>query len=238
MFDGYSGFFNKANRPGVGELIGTLTGMKYTKDLNDKEILKLLAVCAEDVYNMKNESGCLNGYGIELTDIFQFEKWGSGNCLQYGVYKITSGIHEGKTILAFRGTDSYMGGAQDVDVMISSPLIKTVISYASDYTRKFKVNWICGHSLGGLIAECVCSYTGVGGASFNAPGPWSSNAMNNLASGTCYADVPFECHLTKSDFVSYIGSAGGPDSSHIGKPKWHNSDGHSMKNLRKCLESY
>jgi hypothetical protein len=60
--------------------------------------------------------------------------------------------------------------------------------------------------------------------------------MTNLADNDKFRDVPFEVHLTDGDPVSMVGSAGGPDSSHIGKPIWHHhGGGHTMKNLRNAL---
>ena len=81
-------------------------------------------------------------------------------------------------------------------------------------------DYICGHSLGGLIAECVCSETGIPGASFNAPGPWSAVTSNNLLTGNKYNVVKFEVHLTRNDPVSLFGGILGVAVSHVGHPIW------------------
>ena len=92
-----------------------------------------------------------------------------------------------------------------------------------------------GHSLGACLAECVCSRTRIRGAAFNAPGPWAHSG-NSLIYGDAYRDIPFEIHLERSDPISHFGQRGGPDSSHIGKPKWHNHNGgHSMDSMRKDI---
>ena len=150
------------------------------------------------------------------------------------MYTIKGGDYDGNKICAFRGTDSFMGGVQDIDVVIggSTGIIREVIGWAVQHTRNNDADFICGHSLGGLIAECVCAHTGIRGAAFNAPGPWAASG-NNLVDGNNYNHVPFEIHNTEGDVVSLFGSAGGPNSSHIGKLKWHkHGGGHAMAALR------
>jgi hypothetical protein len=224
----------------IGSSIGSMTGLSYTVDLNSNYLLKMLAVCAEESYYLEENRDNLSKYDLVLIKS-QKEYTGSGNALQYGIFKIKSGEFADETILAFRGTASAFGIIQDADIFFPGPkqMMRTIIQYANDVALNNNVNWICGHSLGGLIAEAVCSHTGVGGASFNAPGPWSSNLQNNLADGDKYKNVAFEIHLTKNDGISFSGSAGGPDSSHIGKPKWHDhGGGHSMECLRKDIETF
>jgi hypothetical protein len=218
----------------MGEAIGATLGLPYTANLNNGELLKMLAVCAEECYFLNENDDNLKNYGLSLID-YQTENLGTTTGIQWGLYKINS---SGSLILAFRGTDSIKTGIQDVDLFTGiSAYIRTIIKIASDTARNKKANYICGHSLGGLIAEATCSWTGIGGASFNAPGPWSSVSINNLAEGNNYNGVPFEVHLTKNDAISYFGSAGGPSSSHIGKPIWHDHNGaHSMKAIREDIE--
>lgn len=218
----------------MGEAIGATLGLPYTANLNNSKLLKMLAVCAEEVYFLNKYDENLKNYGLSLID-YQKEDMGTTSNIQWGLYKINS---SGSLILAIRGTDSIKTGIQDIDLFTGiSPYIRSVIQIACDTARNKKANYICGHSLGGLIAEASCSWTGIGGASFNAPGPWASASMNNLAGGNNYNGVPFEVHLTKNDGISYFGSAGGPSSSHIGKPIWHDHNGgHSMKAIREDIE--
>ena len=127
-----------------------------------------------------------------------------------------------------------MVGEQEIDVLIngSAGIIREAIGWAVQEATNHEPDFICGHSIGGLIAECVCAHTGLKGAAFNAPGPWAPSG-NNLVDGDNYKNIPFEIHNTKGDVVSLFGSAAGPKSSHIGKPKWHkHGGGHAMAALR------
>ena len=217
----------------AGSAIGAATGMSYTCNLNGSEIVRLLAAAAEDVYTF---DGAHTNGRLSLGNR-QHEFFGSGNGLQFGIYTINGGSYNGNKICAFRGTDSFMGGVQDIDVVIggSAGIIRSIISYACEHARANGADFICGHSLGGLIAECVCAHTGLRGAAFNAPGPWAQSG-NSLVDGNSYNNVQFEIHNTKGDVVSLFGSAGGPDSSHIGKPNWHShGGGHSMAALRQDI---
>ena len=48
-----------------------------------------------------------------------------------------------------------MGGAQDLDLALGGKagIIRTAISFAVAHARAHGANFVCGHSLGGLIAE-------------------------------------------------------------------------------------
>ena len=151
---------------------------------------------------------------------------------------IIEGAHTDERIMAFRGTDSELNYVQGLSLILEGPLIRTTIKDAASKAEEHGVNWICGHSLGGVIAECACARTGIGGAAFNSPGPWSPNPLENLVPGDNYRGRPFEIHLTSNDVFSNAGKGRGPDSSHIGKPKWHyHGGGHTMWSLREDIES-
>ena len=210
--------------------IASTSGM-YTVDLNGNEILRLLAAAAEDVYTF---DGAQTAGRLSLGHQ-QHEFFGSGNGLQFGIYIVNGGEWDGKKICAFRGTDSF-GKVEDIDLVISnsSGSIREAIHWGCENLRNNNADFVCGHSLAGLIAECVCAHTGISGAAFNAPGPWTS-APNSLVDGKNYNYVPFEIHLTRNDVVSHTSVVGvtGTDASHIGTPKWHIHDGgHSMAALR------
>ena len=178
------------------------------------------------------------------------------NNIQFGVYEISKGKHKSKKILAYRGTDLHDTGAAQVtllqDASLSLPQvpylgrpIKEAISSAVEDALEQKPDFICGHSLGGLITECVCGETGIPGASFNAPAPWSSLPLHNLLSGDKYDKVKFEVHLTKNDIVSLFGGFPGVSLSHVGHPIWHQGVGtddiianHKMELMLKDLEKY
>ena len=165
------------------------------------------------------------------------------------MYEVVEGRHRGKKVLAYRGTDvsnevsAVSTLLQDLSLglpncsYLEQP-IRSAISCAVLNAQKHRPDYICGHSLGGLLAECVCSETGISGASFNAPGPWAATPENNLIEGKQYDGVRFEVHLTRHDPVSLFGSYLGPECSHVGHPVWHSGVGeqdvlanHSMQLL-------
>ena len=124
----------------VGKRIGKAFDLKYTVDLNDVELLKLLAACSEDCYCFRNEDGDvfekhqwntpqplardrevghvpqLPGY-VDLVD-FQIENNKRTTLTQWGLYRIARGPHQGSTILAFRGTDTARGARQDISMIV------------------------------------------------------------------------------------------------------------------------
>ena len=139
----------------------------------------------------------------------------------WALYKIKSGDHANETILAYKGTTNWQDFVQDFSVAFGGPTIRTVIGNCVALADAKKPNWLTGHSLGGCLAESVCSETSIGGASFNAPGPYTLTPGKNLVAGGRYHNVPFEVHLTRNDPVSMCGNISGPDGSHVGIPKWH-----------------
>ena len=223
-----------------------------TKKLNDKELVLLLALAALDSYTL---AGDCKGKLRVITKQFQNLKHTNMlNNIQFGVYEIVGGRHIGKTILAYRGTDVSDEASAVTTLLQDASLglpnvpylgqpIKGAISTAVSVAQQHKPDLICGHSLGGLLAECVCSEMGLSGASFNAPGPWTQTPEHNLLSGDKYNGVQFEVHLTRNDPVSLFGSYLGPECSHVGSPVWHKGVGvgdivanHRMELLLEELE--
>ncbi|KAG2424126.1 hypothetical protein HXX76_014800 [Chlamydomonas incerta] len=133
------------------------------------------------------------------------------------VYKVKAGRHAGATILAFEGTNSYTHGIQDL-IGVAFARFGPIARVACDIYNSVRPTYVTGHSLGGCIAEVVCSRSGCGGASFNAPGPWSPNPATCIADGDRYDGVRFEIHLANGDPVSCMCNpgAGGADHGHIG----------------------
>lgn len=214
----------------AGAAIGAAAGLSYTKDLPDRDILKVLAFCASAVYNLEVKPGL-----VELAHS-QKESITSATVLQYGIYRITSKEHHGEKVLALRGTYSLKSAVQDVPIALGGFLAQEVflnsVRWASKAARDHGVQWVCGHSLGGALAEAVCADIGVGGGAFNAPAVWAPGS-NSLIKGSSYKDKPFEVHLTESDPVcSFSVSGTPPNSAHIGTPKWHHHGGmHDMEKL-------
>ena len=212
------------------EVLADALGADFSVSLDDKELTYLLALAASDSYTLSGDCGGL--LSLESLQFQNSEGNNMDNNIQFGAYKISKGKHKDKKILAYRGTDLHDKGAAQVtllqDVSLVLPQvpylgrpIKEAISSAVEDALQQKPDFICGHSLGGLIAECVCGETGIPGASFNAPAPWSSLPLHNLLSGDKYKDTKFEVHLTEHDIVSLFGGFPGVSLSHVGHPIWH-----------------
>ena len=95
------------------------------------------------------------------------------DALQWATYNINQGPHKGKKILAYMGTDFSNVEQVAADIWstpMANNMIKTMANEAKEVAIKEKPDFITGHSLGGLIAEMVCSMTGIPGASFAALG--------------------------------------------------------------------
>ena len=84
---------------------------------------------------------------------------------------------------------------------------------------------ITGHILGGILAELVCSETGIPGASFAALGafdPYSqadqelgNTSYNGLVENNMHQNTAFEVVLNTYDIASAIASIDGSACSHI-----------------------
>ena len=198
----------------AASVVQDMTRSSLAVNLDDKDLSWLLARAAWDCYEFTGEG--FNGRLKLLDSIAQNSKGDNKyNILQCGLYEILDGRHEGKKILAYRGTDrsDFLSAsvtiAQDLSLAFPELLggpIRTTIAVAVSIAQDWDPDFICGHSLGGLIAQCVCGETGKPGASFNAPGPWGVIPTNNLLTGNKYDGVKFEVHLTEQDPVSQVGS--------------------------------
>jgi len=95
------------------------------------------------------------------------------DAIQWAKYEILRGEHKGKTILAYMGTD-LLNVEQVLADIYSVPLATSLIDNMADDAVNVAIaenpDYITGHSLGGLIAEMVCTDTGIEGASFAALG--------------------------------------------------------------------
>lgn len=134
----------------------------------------------------------------------------------WALYEVRKGPYRGKTIMAFRGTDvnSVQQVLQDISSVYNGPMSILARRSAVVTIRKHQPDYITGHSLGGLIAEMACSYTGKPGASFAAPGP--VGITENLADGGRYAGVQWRTVINTNDVVARtIGGVQGTSRSHI-----------------------
>ncbi|PNW84672.1 hypothetical protein CHLRE_03g154050v5 [Chlamydomonas reinhardtii] len=211
-------------------------GLLYTKGLSGQrqELLKLLVAASANVYEHANDQGYkydetrFLGNRLRRTD--EGSKGSGYGFVRYAVYQVASGPYAGKTILAYEGTFSSDQKWQDFKLMLGN--FKATANTAESIYHQVRPDFITGHSLGGCIAEVVCSRTGCRGAAFNAPGPWSPVAELNVVDGDKYNDVEFEIHLAVADPVVSLAnsSSGGRGHGHIGNENsgavhWHEGAG-------------
>jgi len=104
------------------------------------------------------------------------------DALQWGTYTIDQGVYSGKTILAYMGTDPWNIEQVIADIW-SVPLGNDMMRNMTDDAVQIALTvmeevggkenlFITGHSLGGIVAELVCSELGIQGASFGAIGAY------------------------------------------------------------------
>jgi len=227
----------------IGACIRKLCGYKRAWNLpkdspfgGRDELLRALAICARLVYGtgfIDEETWGkfdppLDGEGWRVIEQL-CETRGSRNLIQAGCY-----VKDGDVaIVAYRGTVSFKGIMQDLSWWgpVSGRTIRSAIKEASSFYLKCaalhgdKKFYVTGHSLGGYIAEAVASYCDVDGACFNAPGPWSNSPMKNV---TGVYRPRFEIHLTRSDPLALVFFPKPENSSHIGKPIWHDGKNHRI----------
>ncbi|TNV82377.1 hypothetical protein FGO68_gene4424 [Halteria grandinella] len=195
------------------------------KRLNDEEFTTFLACCSEDSYDLDGKA-FLNHFPGTKAIAYQTSSILS---IQYGVYQF-----RGKTVIAFRGTEGVMDIFKDVGIFLPSSLLQRAILDAIKGTQKHEATVVTGHSLGGFLAECVSSFLGLTGASFNAPAP--NGVLIKYAYGTACCYVNFEVHLSIGDIVSetYIRDVW----THIKYPIWHYlGKSHSITVMRQFFES-
>jgi hypothetical protein len=107
------------------------------------------------------------------------------NALQWATYTINQGEHEGETILAIMGTEFNPFGFQEQiiadlwSVPMATDLIRNMADDAKNIALEQNATYITGHSLGGIIAEMVCSLTGIPGASFGAIGAFDPYSQDD-----------------------------------------------------------
>lgn len=177
--------------------------------LTDRRVISLCAAASTDVYNDQS-SYCT--HAIKRIDFGKFN-----GTIQWALYQTDKG-----TIMAFMGTDPSKSQqlAQDMSAAIGNTgAITHAIAAARDVARRMRPNYVTGHSLGGLLAECVTSYEGIPGCNFGAPGPWGSfgNSATTL-SGNNFNGVPFRVIMNEHDVIGRaIGGIAGSQSSHINK---------------------
>ncbi|KAG2454952.1 hypothetical protein HYH02_000779 [Chlamydomonas schloesseri] len=222
----------------------TVPPPRHTKGLpgpHRDELLRLLAaaaanVCQHDGKGHKYDENKYLGGRLRRTEWGSRFTAGAKDFMAYGVYAVVSGPLHGKIILAYQGSSCDAHLVQDFKQLLGGRF-KFVADKAQVIFEDVCPDFITGHSLGGCIAEVICSRTGCPGAAFNSPGPWSPDPDHCVVDGEKHGGVNFEIHLAVADpLVSLANtSAGRMPHSHIGSEasgavRWHyNISGlHSM----------
>lgn len=197
---------------------GAPSSRAFSEDLKDIEIIQLMVLCSEDIYkldgNILNNKLKLEHFNLENNEL---------NCnLQYGLYKILEGSHTGETILrlfillfililmiililfSFRGRDSFRGTRQLIDFGSGGPYIRECIDEAVQVAKNLTPNWVCGHTIGGVFAECVSSALGISGAAFNTLGPWSPYMNYNILPDLKHQEAKFVIFNTEADPICHL----------------------------------
>jgi len=204
------------------------------RQLDDDELLLKLSICAMLCYSFEHARDQSTESDLEFlesssldnlcTEGYDEEKVEKGIDVQYGVFRITEGEHKDKIILAIRGSKSLQSFFEDFGIMEhaigygKSERLMNAIKTLEEFVETFsKVDFVCGHSLGGFLAEIVASKHRIPGASFNNPGPWVYWAESQDYCGYNFEGLKFEVHLTSNDIVSTLPIVG-EDAAHISMP--------------------
>ena len=215
-----------------------------------KIILVACAICANDCYFFDRKVG-FHKYVRELKQYRVEENAKTDKVLQYALYRVIKpGPFKGKTILAFRGTASARTVQQNLDLIDPEQIlahfmpdmfhgiekeedgwdkIRDAIISATRAAESLNPDYLAGHSLGGLIAESVSSYTKIPGFSFNCPGPVALITETSFLNPDVgyWEGVQFETHLRRGDLVSQIN-----DEHHMNsEPVWYEGVSHRMEEL-------
>ena len=150
------------------------------------------------------------------------------NAIQWATYTILQGEHKDKKILSYMGTDfsNFEQVVADIfSVPFATDLMRNMRDEAVAIANAESPDYITGHSLGGILAELVCSETGIPGASFAALGafdPYSqadqelgNTSYNGLVENNMHQNTAFEVVMNTYDIASAIASIDGSACSHI-----------------------
>jgi len=140
--------------------------------------------------------------------------------VQWSLYNIESGAHSGKKILSFMGTDSSNAEQIVADVWgmgFSKPMMYSMVEEATEIARRLNPDYITGHSLGGFLAQGVCTETGIEGASFGGIGGHDpGSATTTIFQNVEHHGVKFEVVMNTGDIIARtVASAEGSECSYI-----------------------
>eukprot|EP00929_Paragymnodinium_shiwhaense_P111747 TRINITY_DN80034_c0_g1_i1.p2 TRINITY_DN80034_c0_g1~~TRINITY_DN80034_c0_g1_i1.p2 ORF type:complete len:249 (-),score=37.96 TRINITY_DN80034_c0_g1_i1:125-871(-) len=201
----------KRARTQLGFVLQSLANGK-TSDLCNHAIRAHLVRQAADVYN-------------DSADIFKIDLGGD-----LVAWYSLSFVGEDK-VMAIRGTQALEQWKQDLQILQDATPLVPLVEKLVDIANSEHVKFVCGHSLGGILAEAVASHTGAHGASFNGLSVHSGSAC--LFGKHFGPEMMFEVHQAREDpvFQFHLGL-------HIGEPKIHDVDGtnpiehHSIDKMR------
>jgi pimeloyl-ACP methyl ester carboxylesterase len=120
-------------------------------------LIRHLGQLAEAVYDVNGTSGGATMLGQRVAA-------GSWDGFQASAFQM-----EGRIIVAFRGTS--VGGDVVSDAALGTGMNSAYFAQGEEFVAGVgRVGILCGHSLGGAIAQVVANRTGIPMVSFNAPG--------------------------------------------------------------------
>mmetsp|Transcript_5382 Transcript_5382/g.8481 ORF Transcript_5382/g.8481 Transcript_5382/m.8481 type:complete len:702 (-) Transcript_5382:184-2289(-) len=143
------------------------------------------------------------------------------DAVQWSLYEIKDGEHAGETILSYMGTD-FMNNAEQAVADVwglpySKPMMYTMVLEATEIAEQLNPTYITGHSLGGFIAQGVCTETGIPGASFGGIGGHDpGSAETTIFRNNYHHGVRFEVVMNSYDIVARtVASMEGSECSFI-----------------------
>jgi hypothetical protein len=91
-----------------------------------------------------------------------------------------------------------------MDFGSGGPLIRECIAEATAIASSSSPQWVCGHTIGGVYAECVSSALGLNGAGFNTLGPFSPYIDYNILPSLNHQQAKFVIYNTKADPICHL----------------------------------
>lgn len=91
-----------------------------------------------------------------------------------------------------------------IDFGSGGPYIRQCIEEAIEIARPLCAQWVCGHTIGGVFAQCVSSALGTSGASFNTLGPFSPYINYNILPALNHQNAKFVVYNTKADPICHL----------------------------------
>eukprot|EP00929_Paragymnodinium_shiwhaense_P107093 TRINITY_DN7311_c0_g1_i1.p1 TRINITY_DN7311_c0_g1~~TRINITY_DN7311_c0_g1_i1.p1 ORF type:complete len:255 (-),score=18.78 TRINITY_DN7311_c0_g1_i1:461-1225(-) len=134
------------------------------------------------------------------------------------------------TVMAIRGTNSTEHVLQDILMFLHSATLAPLVDALCTEAQRCGATHVCGHSLGGFLAEAVASHLNLNGASFCGPG--GGRGLGGVFGMNWTKDTQFEVHCSKGDAVSEYAQ-----QSHIAERQYHaNGGSHSIADMDESIQ--